>query len=45
VLGPPLASRVFRLGNGGALFGHLGLLWFAVLLVSLVDRAERTPAR
>ncbi len=45
VLGPPLASRVFRLGSGGALFGHLGLLWLAVLLVSLVDRAERTPAR
>lgn len=41
VLGPPLASRVFRLGSGGALFGHLGLLWLAVLLVSLFDRAER----
>ncbi len=41
VLGPPLASRVFRLGSGGALFGHLGLLWLAVLLVAIVDRAER----
>ncbi len=44
VLGPPLASRVFRLGSGGWLFGHLGLLWLMVLMVSLADRGDRAGA-